>query len=96
MHRPRLDRIAERSFHGVTRLTCPELRSRKSFAAYYYTKEPPAHWDGSAHSTIFRARPDEIVKGRIAMPLEAGLKSIRGCWTGLKSRVKSTLRRGDR
>ena len=31
----------EVSYHGVTAVKCPEDRSRKSFAAYYYTKEAP-------------------------------------------------------
>jgi len=60
----------EISFHGVSAVKCPEGVTRKSFAAYYYTKEAPAHWTGKAHDTIFRARPDEKWKGRIAMPLE--------------------------
>lgn len=58
------------SFHGVTPLTCPPGRSRNSFAAYYYTREAPAHWKGEAHSTIFRARPHERVKKHVLMPLE--------------------------
>ena len=60
----------EISFHGVTAVKCPEDRARKSFAAYYYTKEAPAHWTGEAHSTIFKARPDEVLKGNVMMPLE--------------------------
>jgi Rps23 Pro-64 3,4-dihydroxylase Tpa1-like proline 4-hydroxylase len=60
----------EISFHGVTAVTCPPGETRKSFAAYYYTTEAPAHWNGKAHSTIFRARPDEFLKGTVAMPAE--------------------------
>ena len=48
--------------------------SRKSFAAYYYTKEAPAHWTGKSHDTIFRARPEEKWKGRVLMPLERATK----------------------
>jgi Rps23 Pro-64 3,4-dihydroxylase Tpa1-like proline 4-hydroxylase len=48
-----------RSWHGVTPVKCPPGRVRKSFAAYYYTKEPPAGRDGVKRSTVFRARPDE-------------------------------------
>lgn len=47
-----------KSYHGV----CEVLKGaddRKSFAAYYYTEEPPAGWDGQRHSTIFRVRPGE-------------------------------------
>ena len=75
----------EISFHGVSAVKCPEGRSRKSFAAYYYTKEAPAHWTGEKHSTIFKARPEEVVKGSLMMPLErvgkrikAALRSIKG------------------
>ena len=60
----------EISYHGVSAVQCPPGHSRKSFAAYYYTKEAPAHWTGKAHDTIFRARPDEKFKGRILMPAE--------------------------
>jgi hypothetical protein len=61
----------EISWHGVTAVTCPPGVCRKSFAAYYYTKEPPAHWDGKVHSTIFKARPDEYMKKHVLMPAEA-------------------------
>jgi hypothetical protein len=57
------------SFHGVTAVTCPEGRSRKSFATYYYTKEAPPHWDGE-HDSIFRSRPNELLRGYVLMPLE--------------------------
>ena len=60
----------EVSFHGVTAVTCPPGQTRKSFAAYYYTQEAPAHWNGRSHTTIFRARPDELLKGTVAMPAE--------------------------
>jgi Rps23 Pro-64 3,4-dihydroxylase Tpa1-like proline 4-hydroxylase len=60
----------EISYHGVSAVRCPEGVSRKSFAAYYYTREAPAHWTGKAHDTIFRARPDEKFKGRVLMPVE--------------------------
>lgn len=58
------------SFHGVRPITCPVGNVRRSFAAYYYTEEAPAAWDGRSHSTIFRARPDEKVRGAILMPAE--------------------------
>jgi len=60
----------EISFHGVSAVKCPPGESRKSFAAYYYTKEAPAHWTGEAHSTIFKARPTERIKGKVLMPME--------------------------
>jgi hypothetical protein len=61
---------SEISFHGVEAVTCPAGMTRKSFAGYYYTAEAPAGWDGAVHSTLFRARPDERVKGLVLMPLE--------------------------
>ena len=68
---------SEISFHGVTPVTCPDTVCRKSFAAYYYTKEAPPHWDGAVHSTNFRARPDEVLKGNVLMPLERAGQRLR-------------------
>jgi hypothetical protein len=47
------------SFHGVRPIASSPGRVRKSFAAYYYTHEPPPNWSGQDHSTVFKARPDE-------------------------------------
>jgi len=58
------------SYHGVTAVNCPPEHARRSFATYYYTKEPPSHWKGESHDTIFRSRPDEVVRGRVLMPAE--------------------------
>ena len=58
------------SYHGVAQVTAPPDMVRHSFAAYYYTKEPPPKWDGASHSTIFRARPDEKFRGLVLMPAE--------------------------
>lgn len=58
------------SYHGVTAVRCPPGQARKSFAAYYYTREAPEGWDGKSHSTIFKARPNERMKGRVLMPAE--------------------------
>jgi hypothetical protein len=58
------------SFHGVEKVSCPAEHQRQSFAAYYYTKEPPAGWDGTHWNTIFRPRPDEQVRGKVLMPAE--------------------------
>ncbi len=81
---------SEISFHGVAAVTCPKNVSRRSFAAYYYTREAPAHWTGVSHSTIFRARPDEKIKGALLMPAE---KAIR--WTRkVLNEAKRTLRGG--
>jgi Rps23 Pro-64 3,4-dihydroxylase Tpa1-like proline 4-hydroxylase len=50
------------SYHGHPEpLNCPEDRTRKSLALYYYSNGRPASdlADGDGHSTIFKSRPDE-------------------------------------
>lgn len=81
----------EYSWHGVTPITCPRNRLRKSFAVYFYTKEAPEGWDGSVHSTIFKARPDEWVKGYVAMPAEKAVRDVKQAVRSLKTGVKSLL-----
>jgi hypothetical protein len=66
--------------------------ARKSFAAYYYTKEAPAHWNGVSHSTIFKARPDEVLKGNVMMPLEKAGHRLRSVFSGIKSGIKKTIK----
>jgi 2-oxoglutarate-Fe(II)-dependent oxygenase superfamily protein len=75
------------SWHGVTPVTCPPDRMRRSFAAYYYSTEPPPGWDGVRRSTIFRARPQEHWKGKVAMPVERALHTAREAWTAAKRRL---------
>jgi len=65
------------SFHGVSAVTCPPDTVRRSFAAYYYTKEPPRHWTGEKHTTIFRSRPNERFKRYVSMPAERAVKAVR-------------------
>ncbi len=79
---------SEISFHGVTAVKCPPGESRKSFAAYYYTREAPPNWDGKAHSTIFRARPDEVMKGAILMPMENAKRKVVSAFHDLKKTIK--------
>ncbi len=79
----------EVSFHGVTAVKCPESTARKSFAAYYYTKEAPAHWTGKYHNTIFKARPDEVLKGNVMMPLEKAKRKLQSALNGFKKKLKS-------
>ncbi|MBD2750174.1 2OG-Fe(II) oxygenase [Microvirga sp. BT688] len=80
----------EVSFHGVRAVKCPDGQARKSFAAYYYTKEAPAHYPGYAHSTIFKARPDEKVKG-IMMPVDQSLSTARRLFQRGTSKLKRLL-----
>lgn len=83
------------SFHGVTAVRCPEGLCRRSFAAYYYTAEAPTGWDGAVHSTVFRARPDERLRGWVLMPAERVWRELRhGVRTALRS-VKRGLRRAS-
>jgi Rps23 Pro-64 3,4-dihydroxylase Tpa1-like proline 4-hydroxylase len=72
------------SYHGVVPISPAAGSPRKSFAAYYYTREAPAHWRGQSHSTIFVARPEERFNKYLGMPavkaretLRAGIKKIR-------------------
>ena len=64
---------------------------RRSFAAYYYTREPPPGWDGVRRSTVFRARPDERWKGQVAMPVENLVQTMRGSVAALKKKLRDTL-----
>ena len=82
----------EISWHGVTPITCPADRLRKSFAVYYYTKEAPEGWDGVVHSTIFKARPSEYFKGGIAMPAEEFVRATKGLLAAVKQVVKNIIR----
>ena len=89
---PRLNRCilfetSEISFHGVQPLSCPPDRNRQSFAAYYYTREAPPRWDGTKHSTVFRARPEERFRRYVAMPAE----SLRRRAVDMARRVKGKL-----
>jgi hypothetical protein len=78
---------SEHSFHGVARVACPPGTTRRSFAAYYYTREAPANWDGTTHTTIFRARPDERWKRYVSMPAERAARGARA----LLSRAKQLV-----
>ncbi len=51
------------AYHGhPVALTCPPDRARRSIALYYYTNGRPDDEVQAAHSTLFRARPDERVR----------------------------------
>lgn len=83
----------EISYHGVVPVAPDAPAPRKSFAVYYYTKEAPAHWTGVSHSTIFKARPDEKVKGMVMMPAEAAKVATSSAVNKLKSSLKSIISR---
>ena len=82
------------SYHGVSAVNCPPDRARRSFAAYYYTREAPPDWDGEAHSTIFRSRPNEKVKGHVLMPIEEAGRRMRESIQDLKKTVKKAVKGG--
>lgn len=53
------------SYHGHPEpLTCPEGRTRKSLALYYYSNGRPAEEVSGGHSTLFKARPEENLTGK--------------------------------
>lgn len=79
------------SYHGVSAVKCPEDRARRSFAAYYYTRESPPDWDGQTHSTIFRSRPSEPIKGHVLMPLEQAGRGLRKAVWSFKRTLKKAL-----
>jgi 2OG-Fe(II) oxygenase superfamily len=81
------------SFHGVVPVSLEAKSPRKSFAAYYYTPEAPAHWTGEEHSTIFVARPEERYKKYLAMPAESIRSTITTRTNDLKGLIKSLLRK---
>jgi hypothetical protein len=82
---------SEISFHGVTPIRCPPGVVRKSFAAYYYTREAPPGWDGQIHSTQFRARPDEKFRGNVLMPAERLGRRLRTMWADTKRAIRNQL-----
>ena len=79
----------EISYHGVTAVKCAEGQPRTSFAANYNTKHPPAGGAGTPHTTIFKARPNEVLKGKVLMPLSHASKRFRQVVSGIKRRIKT-------
>ena len=82
---------SEISYHGVTPVNCPPGSARKSFAVYYYTKEAPQGWDGVKHSTVFKARPDEWLKGNVLMPFEESLNLLKTVSQKVKGEIKKVV-----
>lgn len=84
---------SEHSWHGVTPLTCPSNMMRRSFAVYYYTKEAPKDWNNTVHSTVFKARPDEWLKGKLAMPIESAVRDVKQSVDSIKQSIKGFLKK---
>ncbi len=81
------------SYHGVVPVSPDAPFPRKSFATYYYTREAPSHWTGVSHSTIFKARPDEKMKGALLMPAKAAKRKVDALLRKLKGGLKKTIGR---
>ena len=79
------------SYHGVTPVTNSAPFPRLSFATYYYTKEAPSYWDGVAHSTIFKARPEERLRGMVFMPAENAKRKLSDSVRRAKDAVKRLI-----
>lgn len=84
---------SEISFHGVTKINAPPQMARKSFAAYYYTREAPSGYEARDHSTIFKARPDERIKRYVRMPLETAQRRVQEGLETAKQKVKAVIGR---
>ena len=78
---------SDHSFHGVTPVVCPPGTTRISFASYYYTKEAP-EGAGVAHTTDFRARPDERLRRYVLMPGAAASSKARSVALRVVRRAK--------
>ena len=84
---------SEISYHGVTPLKCPEDRVRKSFATYYYTTDASEDYDGSHHSTIFKARPTEWMQAYVKMPAETIKIKARSYIRSFKNLAKKIIKK---
>lgn len=82
---------SERSWHGVTAVQCPPGIARKSFAAYYYTQQPPADWSGQKHTTVFKARPTEYMKRYVSMPASSIRDKARSQFAAAKRAIKKLM-----
>lgn len=94
MNRAVMFETSERSFHGVSPVTCPPGMTRNSFAVYYYTREAPPDYRGVNHSTVFKARPDEKLRKYVLMPAERARETLRGTRRkvrAVKNRIKGIL-----
>jgi hypothetical protein len=81
------------SYHGVAPLTCPPTEARRSFAVYYYTASPATAGASAAHSTIFRARPDERLREYVLMPAERLQRQVVSGLQTAKRRVRRLIGR---
>jgi hypothetical protein len=81
----------ERSWHGFERIQIPPdspVRSRRSIAVYFYSKDRPAAETAADHSTIYVQRPlgDHIQSGYTL--LEQDVEEIRGLLVRRDAQIK--------
>jgi Rps23 Pro-64 3,4-dihydroxylase Tpa1-like proline 4-hydroxylase len=81
------------SYHGVAPIVPSAEFVRQSFAAYYYTVEAPPSYT-SPHSTVFRARPNERLRGLLHMPVEKTWRQLSEKVGRVKSWAKTWIRPG--
>jgi hypothetical protein len=62
----------EYSFHGYSKINCPEEITRKSFYQYYFT-DPEEKI--VFHDTIFKSKPEESVTKRLLVSIKETLKN---------------------
>ena len=80
----------EFSWHGhPDPLSCPQGRTRKSIALYYYSNGRPESEQAGSHNTVFMQRPGEKYK-MTASDLVRGLTPPL-----VKDLAKRVLKRGD-
>jgi len=78
------------SYHGVTDVNTPDGISRNSFAAYYYSKDAgdnAGEMYGGHHTTIFKARPTELKKKYLSMPMHQLKQNIKSVKSAIKNLV---------
>jgi Rps23 Pro-64 3,4-dihydroxylase Tpa1-like proline 4-hydroxylase len=81
------------SYHGVTPVSPDALFPRRSFAAYYYTREAPPCWKGEVPTTVFKARPEERLSKYITMPAERLRNKIDASVAKVKRGLKKAINR---
>ena len=72
---------SEISYHGYGKVSLPADKTRKSFFAYFYTKEREGA--SAYHDTIFKARPEEGMLKKVKTDVKETLKNT----------AKSTLKK---
>jgi len=78
----------EYSFHGYSKISCPEGTTRKSFYQYYFTKPEEKI---VFHDTIFRTKPSEPISKKVMVSVKETVKnSVKKLffYSGLKKLLK--------